>query len=64
MIAKTSSNMRKLTPHAYKQIIQRLREEVCRTVPAESTVIVVSKGDEELLNLGVRRAWHFPRYKA
>jgi hypothetical protein len=24
-------------------------------------VLVVSKGDEELLNLGGRRAWHFPR---
>ena len=34
-----------------------------QTVPARSTVIVVSKGDDALLDLGGRSAWHFPQGK-
>jgi hypothetical protein len=30
-------------------------------VPTGATVLVVSKGDNQLLELGNRRAWHFPR---
>ena len=30
-------------------------------VPRDATVLVVSRGDEELLRLDGRRAWHFPR---
>ena len=30
-------------------------------IPADATVLVVSRGDEELLRLDGRRAWHFPR---
>ncbi len=29
-------------------------------VPVDATVLVVSKGDDDLLDLG-RRAWHFPQ---
>src|SRR5207244_551826 len=32
-----------------------------KTVPSGSTVIVVSKGDDLLLNFGDRVAWHFPQ---
>ena len=39
---------------------ERIREIVADTLPAEATVLVVSKGDEELLQLGGRRARHFP----
>jgi hypothetical protein len=33
-------------------------------LPRDSTVLVVSRGDEQLLQLGARRAWHFPRTPA
>jgi hypothetical protein len=46
---------------AYRQAVERIRRLVGEVVPAGSTVLVVSRGDEELLNLGGRRAWHFPQ---
>jgi hypothetical protein len=45
----------------YPELARRFREAVCGLVPVGSTVLVVSKGDEGLLRLGSRRAWHFPR---
>jgi GT2 family glycosyltransferase len=45
----------------YRQLVERIREIVRARVPREATVIVVSKGDDELLDLGLRRAWHFPQ---
>jgi hypothetical protein len=33
---------------------------VSRVVPADATVAVVSRGDDALLHLDGRRAWHFP----
>jgi hypothetical protein len=46
----------------YRRLVQRIREAVRSTVPPEATVAVVSKGDEELLELGDgRRGWHFPQ---
>jgi hypothetical protein len=45
---------------AYMACIERIRETVRRTLPRDSTVIVVSKGDPALLDLHGRRAWHFP----
>jgi len=45
----------------YQQLTDRVREVVRTSIPEEATVIVVSKGDDELLDLGPRRAWHFPR---
>ena len=30
-------------------------------VPADATVLIVSRGDDELLEVDGRRAWHFPR---
>jgi hypothetical protein len=46
---------------AYQQAIRRIREVVRTAVPRNATVIVVSKGDDELLNLYGREAWHFPQ---
>ncbi|MGY1703973.1 glycosyltransferase family 2 protein [Geodermatophilus sp. SYSU D00697] len=46
---------------AYEQMISRIRDLVHRHLPGDATVIVVSKGDDELLKLYGRRAWHFPR---
>jgi hypothetical protein len=42
-------------------LVDRIREIVHRAVPYGATVLVVSKGDRELLNLYGRRAWHFPQ---
>jgi hypothetical protein len=41
--------------------VQQLRDVVRSAVPAAATVAVVSRGDEALLELGDRTAWHFPR---
>ena len=47
----------------YDQLVLRIREVVSGALPPGATVIVVSKGDEELLKLDEIRAWHFPRYE-
>ena len=46
----------------YQQLIRRIREVVRATLPPEAAVIVVSRGDEDLLALGDNRwGWHFPQ---
>ncbi|HEX6385854.1 MAG TPA: glycosyltransferase [Anaerolineae bacterium] len=45
----------------YQELILQIREVVHRALPPDATVIVVSKGDSELLKLNGRRAWHFPQ---
>jgi GT2 family glycosyltransferase len=45
----------------YERAAQELRDAVRAAVPAQATVLVVSRGDEELLALGGRRALHFPQ---
>jgi GT2 family glycosyltransferase len=45
----------------YVALVERIRAAVDRAVPVAATVIVVSKGDDELLNLHGRPAWHFPQ---
>jgi hypothetical protein len=50
-----------ISPEDYKQILQQVREAVRGAVPADATVLVISRGDEELLSMGGRTAWHFPR---
>jgi hypothetical protein len=44
-----------------EQVIGRVRQVVDRYCPPTATAIVVSKGDDDLLKLGGRKAWHFPR---
>jgi SAM-dependent methyltransferase len=46
---------------AYWVLIQKIREVVRGKLPPEATVLVVSKGDEDLLQLEGRRGWHFPQ---
>jgi GT2 family glycosyltransferase len=46
---------------AYRQLVRRIREAVCSQVPPDATVLVVSRGDEDLLQLAPRQAWHFPQ---
>ena len=45
----------------YRRLVGRVRLVVDRVVPQGATVIVVSKGDDELLALEGRRGWHFPQ---
>ncbi len=46
----------------YRDLVERIREVVDRELPPDATVLVVSHGDDELLQLGAeRRVWHFPQ---
>jgi GT2 family glycosyltransferase len=44
----------------YQSLTERIRLIVAETLPADAKILVVSRGDEELLKLGGRQAWHFP----
>lgn len=46
---------------SYGHVVKRVREVIGSITPAGSTVLVVSKGDEELVRLDQRRGWHFPQ---
>jgi GT2 family glycosyltransferase len=46
---------------SYPDCIRRVREVVRELLPGDATVIVVTRGDEDLLDLYGRRAWHFPQ---
>jgi hypothetical protein len=41
--------------------LRKIREVVGGTLPPGATVLVVSKGDDDLLKLDGRKAWHFPQ---
>jgi SAM-dependent methyltransferase len=45
----------------YHQLIHRIREVVRFVLPPHAVVVVVSRGDDELLRLEERPAWHFPQ---
>jgi GT2 family glycosyltransferase len=45
----------------YRRLVERIRGEVHKRVPPGATVMVVSRGDEELVELDGRPAWHFPQ---
>jgi GT2 family glycosyltransferase len=45
----------------YGELTDRVRLAVVHTVPVGATVLIVSRGDEQLLRIDGRRAWHFPR---
>jgi GT2 family glycosyltransferase len=51
---------RRLKPD-YERLKGRIRELVETVVPREGRVLVVSKGDDDLLDLNGRTAWHFPQ---
>jgi hypothetical protein len=46
---------------AYDQLLKRLREVMLTQLPADAIILVVSRGDEELVPPGESRLWHFPR---
>jgi glycosyltransferase involved in cell wall biosynthesis len=46
----------------YRHLVRRVREVVESAVAPGATVVVVSRGDDDLLRLGDgRRGWHFPQ---
>jgi len=45
----------------YRQMIQHIRELVIAAAPPDATVLVISKGDEDLLHLAPCRGAHFPQ---
>jgi GT2 family glycosyltransferase len=45
----------------YRHLMGVIRDVVDAKVPAGETVAVVSRGDDELLELGSHPAWHFPQ---
>jgi hypothetical protein len=57
----TGPSSSRITHYEYEQLVDRILTVVDGMVPEEATVLVVSKGDEQLLQLGGREAWHFPR---
>ncbi|MCC7107166.1 MAG: hypothetical protein IT307_18695 [Chloroflexi bacterium] len=44
------------------QAVEDVRQVVRTTLPPNATVIVVSRGDDRLLELDGRRGWHFPQW--
>jgi GT2 family glycosyltransferase len=45
----------------YLEVIAAVRRTLREALPPDSTVLVVSKGDDRLLEVEGIRAWHFPR---
>lgn len=45
----------------YHQLVQRIRRIARCTLPDHSTILVISKGDDCLLDLDCGPAWHFPQ---
>src|ERR687888_47936 len=50
-----------LGPGGSERLVARIRGVVKAIIPPAATVLVVSKGDEELLQLAGRRGLHFPQ---
>ena len=50
--------------NSYPQARRRIRDVVNAELPTGSVVVVVSRGDDNLLQLGPRRGWHFPQTEA
>jgi GT2 family glycosyltransferase len=46
---------------AYHRMLEEVRRLVDQHVPAGETVLVATKGDDALLRLDGRQAWHFPQ---
>jgi hypothetical protein len=56
-----ASEREPLKREAYLALIARIRDTVDNSLPRGTIVMVVSKGDDELLKLGECQTWHFPR---
>ena len=45
----------------YERMIVRIRQVLERQLSSRATVAVISRGDEKLVTVSGRRAWHFPQ---
>jgi GT2 family glycosyltransferase len=54
-VASTPTNV------AYRRLVTRVRERVVAVTPPDAVVAVVSRGDDDLVELAGRIAWHFPQ---
>jgi Sulfotransferase family len=43
------------------ELVSRMQKIVQAALPPTATLLVISKGDDRLLELGGRKAWHFPQ---
>lgn len=50
-----------LTPLQYQELTLKIQGLLKKLVPTGATVIVVSKGDEQLVKLDGLKGWHFPQ---
>lgn len=50
-----------LRPSKYHHSLFRLRDTVRKVLPQSARIVVISEGDDVLLNLAARSTWHFPR---
>jgi GT2 family glycosyltransferase len=60
-IARASNGFEPSPAFTYERLLSDIREVVEESVPKDATVLVVSRGDDEALELGGREAWHFPQ---
>ena len=49
---------------AYYELIARIRNLVHERLPPEAKVLVVSRGDDQLISFGTQLGWHFPQNDA
>lgn len=59
-LTRWESHERRPAQH-YRTLVERVRRVVSTDLPADAVVLVVSKGDEKLVELDGRTGWHFPR---
>jgi SAM-dependent methyltransferase len=57
--AKVAAEYRQL--HEYRDLVERIRDAAQRTLPENSTVVAVSRGDDRLVQIDGLVGWHFPR---
>ncbi len=57
----TTENTARMNRGDYKQMVHDTREIIGLTLPPDASVIVVSKGDPDLVRLDERHACHFPQ---
>jgi glycosyltransferase involved in cell wall biosynthesis len=55
---------KRLTGREYRRLRKRIRAAVPRAIPPGAIVMVVSRGDDDLLDLHGRVGWHFPQNAA
>jgi hypothetical protein len=61
VISELQTNDPQAADNDYAMLVRRIRALSSVALPIESKVLVVSKGDHNLLNLNGRHAWHFPQ---